>query len=1221
MIEIKKVDFNETYCTGIVEKRLILFFLFSLWFPAIAQTDYYSFEQYTIEDGLSQSEVKCIRQDQKGYLWLGSLYGLNRYNGLTFEVFLANPGDSSSISNNIVYTLWLDHKNKLWIGTQDGLNIYDPGLDKYHVLKKNSQNSNSLADNRITAIIQDDENNYWIGTDGGGLNKIVEDDSGKFHYSLYQTVLGNHLSISSNNITSLQKDSFGFIWIGTEDGLNKMDPATGRFIRYFEGESNSINNNTITCLFEDQSRNLWVGTKNGLSKFTPQQGNRLFEKSDNVHTYQIKEESNSLNSNDIQCLVQDSTGILWIGTYSGGLTSFDPAKNLFLHYSAAAEGHGGLLSNSIKSLFIDRQGTLWIGTNAGLNKLNNQHKPIKLYQREYGTSNTLSSNNITTLYKERNGTTWVGTYDGGLNKINERTRDYTVYTSEDIIESGVSLNQKYQEEFDEKMEKYRSWRYRRLRAKLKLKKADTLSSDRILSLHRDANKTLWIGTDGGGLNVLDLRTGTIKAITANFAYSDSLSSDVINAIYEDGEGIIWLGTSKGGLNRFDGNSFRRYMNDSNNPFSISHNDINSITEDHQGNLWIATYGGGLNKFDKEQDFTRYQKVSGDTNSISSNVVFCVFVDSSYAWIGTAEGLERLDLKNEQFKRYNSQKGIGSNIVYGILKDDMNNLWLSTNRGIAKFNIETESFQIFDEKYGLQSNEFNPGAYHKSLTGEMLFGGINGFNSFYPQDIQANVEVPKVLLSNFMINNKPVSIGKNGRIPLHISELSQIDLTHKENVLSFEFIAIDFSNSKNIKYYYKLENFDEEWIPSDGRRFVTYTNLEPKNYTFLVKASKSDATMGDGQVTSLAINITPPYYGTWWFKVLFVLGVIGIGYLVYYIRIYNIAKSNRRLSRLVDEKTYEIVFQKEQIERQNKVLEDQKEEIASQRDLLSDQKANIEEKNLQLEKAKKQVIQANQKLKKINVDLESKINKRTEKLKITLNQLLQTNKELDNFIYRASHDLKGPITRLLGLTMLAKLDNMKNNTQDFIKVIEMNSQDMNRMLNKLINVHEVDKESVSYSEIDLGKLIDEAKNSLDVLLKENPVDLHISTNFRKNHKIVSDEKLLKLVIANLLENSVVFRKSEEVNVDIQIYEVDEILYLKVEDNGMGINNKYFERIFDMFFRGSEKSKGNGLGLYIVKKIMKKLGGEISVDSQENKFTAFQLKLPHKEINKILEEQEG
>jgi len=1204
-----------------VKKRFLLYIFISCFFSSYGQDAYHTFEQITIDDGLSQSEVKCIQQDNKGYLWFGTLYGLNRYNGLDFEVFVTSPTDSNSISNNIIYTLWLDHQDKLWIGTQDGLNIYDPRLDQISIIKKNSQNANSLGDNKITTILQDDELNYWIGTDGGGLTKIVVDQNGVFHYNLYQNVIGNPLSISSNNITSILQDSFGFIWIGTSDGgLNKMDPSTGRFIRFMEGP-NSINNNTITCIYEDARKNLWVGTKNGLTRFSPIDGNRTFERSDVIKSFLHQDEKNSISSNDIQCIVQDSTGYLWIGTNTGGLNKFQPSDEKFEQIEVSSDSPTGLLSNSIRSLFIDDKGALWIGTNAGVNKLDNNHKPIKLYQRENSTANTLSSNNITALYKERNGTIWVGTYDGGLNRISDRTRNYTVYNSKDIIVAGNSLNEKYREEYDEKMKKYRSWRYRKLRAKLKVNKADTLSSDRILSLHRDSNKTLWIGTDGGGLNILDLKTGNIDAIRANFAYSDSLSSDVVNCIYEDKDGVIWLGTSKGGLNRYSNNKFKRYMFDVNNPFSLSHNEVKAITEDSEGNLWIGTYGGGLNKLDKDQNFTRYQKHEKDSNSVSSNVVFSIFADSCKLWIGTAEGLDMLDLSTYKFKKYTRENGLASNLVYGILKDDNGNLWLSTNKGIAKFNIAQETFQNFDEKYGLQSNEFNPGAYHKSLTGEMLFGGINGFNSFFPEEITPNAEVPKVIFSNFNINNKPVTIGPNGRIPAHISEISDLQLTHKENVLSFEFIAIDFVNPKNIKYYYKLENFDEDWIPSDGRRFVTYTNLEPKDYVFKVKASKSDGAIGDEQVTSLNIEIKPPYYGTWWFKILVVLGLVGIGYLVYYIRIYNMENTNRRLTRLVDEKTYEIVFQKEQIEKQNKELEDQKEEIVSQRDLVSKQNSKIEEKNQQLEKAKKEVLRANQKLKKINEDLEGKINKRTEKLKNTLNQLLHTNKELDTFIYRASHDLKGPITRLLGLTMLAKLDNMKNNTQDFIKVIEMNSHDMNRMLNKLINVHEIDKETISYSEIEPEKLINESRNALDIILKDSPVKLNINTRFNKKQKITSDEKLLRLTIVNLLENAVIFRKDNEVNISIELFEEDKTLHIIVEDDGMGIEEKYFERIFAMFFRGSEKSKGNGLGLYIVKKVMFKLGGEVSVASKENKFTRFEIKLPLKELNKILEEQEG
>jgi ligand-binding sensor domain-containing protein/signal transduction histidine kinase len=1205
-----------------VKKRLLFYIFILCFFSSYGQDTYHTFEQFTIDDGLSQSEVKCIQQDSKGFLWFGTLYGLNRYNGLSFEVFVTNPTDSNSISNNIIYTLWLDHQNKLWIGTQDGLNIYDPRLDKISIIKKNSQNTNSLGDNKITAIIQDDELNYWIGTDGGGLTKVIVDENGDFHYNLYQNVLSNPLSISSNNITSILQDSYGFMWVGTSDGgINKMDPSTGRFLRYKEGP-NSINSNVVSCIYEDTSKTLWVGTKNGLTRFSPVDGKRLFERSDNIKTYLQQDEKNSISSNDIQCIVQDSTGHLWIGTNSGGLNKYQLANGKFEQIEVISDSPTGLLSNSIKSIFIDHKGSLWIGTNAGINKLDINHKQIKLYQRENRTANTLSSNNITALYKERNGTIWVGTYDGGLNRVNDRTRNIITYTSKDIIVAGKSLNEKYQEEYEEKMKKYRSWRYRRLRAKLKVNKADTLSSDRILSLHRDKNKKLWIGTDGGGLNILDLKTGNIDAIRANFAYSDSLSSDVINYIYEDSDGVFWFGTSKGGLNRYSNNKFKRYMFDINNPFSLSHNEVRAITEDSEDNLWVATYGGGLNKLDKDQNFTRYQKHENDSNSISSNVVFSIFADSCKLWIGTAEGLDLLDLSTYRFKKYSRKDGLASNLVYGILKDDNGNLWLSTNKGIAKFNIAQETFYNFDEKYGLQSNEFNSGAYQKSLTGEMLFGGINGFNSFYPEELKPNAEVPKVILTNFNINNKPVTIGPTGRIPVHISELKDIQLTHKENVLSFEFIAIDFVNPKNIKYYYKLENFDEDWIPSDGRRFVTYTNLEPNDYVFKVKATKSDGSaIGDEEVTSLNIEIEPPYYGTWWFKILVVLGLIGIGYLVYYIRIYNMANTNRRLTRLVDEKTYEIVFQKEHIEKQNEELEEQKEEIASQRDLVYTQKSKIEEKNQQLEKAKKEVLRANQKLKKINEDLEGKINKRTEKLKNTLNQLLQTNKELDTFIYRASHDLKGPITRLLGLTMLAKLDNMKNNTQDFIKVIETNSHDMNRMLNKLINVHEIDKETISYSEIEPEKLLNESRNALDIILKDSPIILNLKSKFNKKKKITSDEKLLKLAIVNLLENAVIFRQENEVNISIELFEENKALHIIVEDDGLGIEEQYFERIFAMFFRGSEKSKGNGLGLYIVKKIMFKLGGEVSVASEENKFTRFEIKLPLKEINKILEEQEG
>ena len=884
-----------------------------------------SYDRITLDNGLSQSNINCITQDSTGFIWFGTNGGLNRYDGSEFKVFLHSKTDSTSIANNIINNVYIDEAGKIWVGTQNGLSIYDPTLDKFDNYKSELNKTSSLSNNIVTSIVKDTLGYYWIGTDGGGLNKFNPVDKS---FTSYQYSIQNPYSISSNRVTSLERDRFGFIWVGTADkGVNMLEPGTGKFLRYVYSENStnkSISDNQIFTIYEDFDGDLWIGTANGLNLFIPPKSGRSIESRDRIRTYTNRQNRNSLGDNSVLSIFQGkTTGTLYIGTNNGGLTSFNKNQGYFRNQTFNPNDPNGLLSNKITSIYDDAAGILWIGTNAGINLIDLLRERFVLYQRKSGTENTFSSNNIQTIYKEGNGTIWVGTFDEGLNRYNPRTGEYNIYKSDDIFLAGESLKEH---------QKILSKNRKKRRGKKNQQQLRFLSSNRILSLHRDYTPTMWIGTGGGGLNKLDLNTGKISWYKAVPENADSLSSDIVKVIYRDKKGIIWIGTEDGGLNRFNRRKFKRYIHDENDVLSISSNNITSITEDKKGNLWVGTFDGGLNLLNRENGtFRRYHHFEDDINGLSSNSIFYLHADdSSQLWIGTNEGLNKLDLINGKFEHYTTDDGLPSNFIYSILPDNEGNLWISTNKGVSKFNIVGSKAKNYDKLDGLQGNEFNAGAAFKTRRGEMLFGGINGFNSFYPNNIKDNEFIPDVVITNFMILGEKVPINTAGSpLKKHISKTKKITLSYKDKGFSFEFVALNFTHSEKNQYAYKMENFDNDWNYVGTRRFANYTNLPPGNYTFKVKASNNDGLWNEVG-TELQIVITPPFYRTWWFYLLVFLFILISGYLFVLLRVRSLQKSKIVLRDLVRARTQQLSEEKTRVEKANSEITLQKNEIESQR---------------------------------------------------------------------------------------------------------------------------------------------------------------------------------------------------------------------------------------------------------------------------------------------------
>ena len=538
--------------------------------------------------------------------------------------------------------------------------------------------------------------------------------------------------------------------------------------------------------------------------------------------------------------------------------------------------------NNVKAIYQDRTWGLWIGTfGDGLNKLDTQTKNFGHTKSEPRNSNSLSNNYVRSIYEDKSGVLWIGTDYGGLNKFDRKNNRFTHYRHDPA-------------------------------------NPQSLSHDGAFAIHEDQSGTLWIGTDFG-LNKFNPETETFTHYKHEPDNPSSLSSDHIIVIYEDRSGVLWVGTNVKGLNKFnrDSETFTHYTSQPNNPKSLSHNGVRSIYEDRSGVLWIGTDGSGLNQFDPETEtFTHYKNDPYNPNSLSNNVVFSIHEDRlGLLWIGTLAGLNRFDRVNDTFTHYTEKNGLPNDVVYGILEDDNGDLWLSTNRGLSKLVLSAAegldprsgSFKNYDVNDGVQGDEFNSGAYYKSRSGEMFFGGINGFNSFYPDRIKDNPYVPQIVITDFQIFNKSVPIGtyedahsRKSPLQKHISATKEIALSYKENVFSFEFAALHYAAQENNQYAYMMEGFDKAWIYAGNERKATYTNLDPGEYVFRVKGSNNDGVWNE-EGTTIGIVITPPFWQIWWFRASLIFSVLMSAFIWH----------KRRLKKLeVKKKALEIQVEKE-----------------------------------------------------------------------------------------------------------------------------------------------------------------------------------------------------------------------------------------------------------------------------------------------------------------------
>ena len=847
-----------------------------------------SFQHLSVEQGLSFNEVTAILQDSRSFIWFGTANGLNKYDGYSFTVYKTNLLDSTSLSDNYINTLYEDAHGDLWINAAfrlnrinrgtgritrhlteahltsvcedssadpkresmwfttlgQGLYRYDRTSNRFTAFRYDQTGSNSIGSDSTFCALLDSAKTLWVGTTHG-LNSL---DSSRGQFRHYP-------SGPRHDVYTLFQDPHdarGLLWIGARDGLYVYDMTSGSFSRYPNDIARPLlpRDNDVRTIYADRTGRLWVGTKGGMAGFD--RSTRRFV------SYQGGLFANTWGYvNKAWSICEDKAGTLWMVSHWGALRRFDEARNEWTPVSVSSD-HDILFH----SVCEDRSGTLWFGTVAdAVFKCDRARKPFVLYTKVPGDTSSLSSATVTGVSEDASGTVWVGT-TAGLNKLDPSTGTFTHYLHDS-------------------------------------RNPFSLSNNEIWPVLEDRMGKLWIGTEGGGLEEFDRRRN--QFVHHRFLPGDSLSlaSDEVHSLCESRDGTLWIGTAPSVMQYLPAtNGFRRHPPD--HPKAQIWSEVRALLEDHLGSIWIAVPGGGLLSYDRTPgiwaQYVRDPKAATGTRSIGDMGVRSLCEDhQGTLWVGTDGGLFRFDRQTQTFAPYSVKEGLKDDYVDAILEDGKGCLWLCTANGLSKFNPHTGVFRNFDAGDGVTMGQCRLPTGYKNAKGEMFFGGSNGLLRFHPDSIRDNPFIPPIAITGFKTADKPVLLDSA------IAETHLLTISYRDNVISFEFAALNYTSSEKNQYAYKLEGFDNEWTYCGTRRYATYTNLDGGRYLFRVKGSNNDGVWNE-EGASVAVIITPPFWKTWWFTALVWLTIAGS--LAGVVRYFEMAKLKRQIMHLELERAME-----------------------------------------------------------------------------------------------------------------------------------------------------------------------------------------------------------------------------------------------------------------------------------------------------------------------------
>ena len=825
------------------------------------------FEHLTMTDGLSQSAVMAIAQDQTGFVWFATEGGLDRYDGTALKNYRRNRGDPRSLGGELVRDLTVTADGSLWIATDGGgVSRWNPDNDRFDRFRHDPDEADTLSSNNIRAVAADPRGFIWIGSRDAGLDRL-NIETGQVENYRYSSSAADGLS--SNDIYALQIDDHGTLWIGTRRGLDSLDPVTGQVQHHLKGDEHPKRGSSVwvqTLMF-DRSGRLWVGTR--------RDGVYRYHTRTRVSEQYVHSENGGPASNRVQALFEDEQSRIWIGT-DDGLSMLDPETSTFAHYRHDPTDSSSLAGNYVLSLFQDRGGVLWVGTRTGgISKWNPRSWSFGHYNPASSTNAAFSSPNVTSFAEDGEGRLWVGTFGGGINVLDGETQA--------VVDN--------------------------------IRKADepeagggSLSDDRVMALLHDSAGQVWVGTMRGGLNRVNPETGRVDTYRHDPNDPSSLASDAIMSLLEDSRGRLWVGTFGEGVsvrNLNGSGGFVHHAANADDATALASARATSFAEDRAGVIWVGTDGGGLHWMDPDSGaWHRLQNDADDPLSLSDNTVYSLHVGADGTlWVGTRSGLDRLsgaidDPTTLTLENVTRDQGLTGNAVYGVHSDAAGDLWLSTNNGLVRFDPDTRTARSFHRRHGLQGEEFNFGASFAAADGRLYFGGLNGFNAFLPDELEFNTQPPSVVLTSLSVANQPLPTDRPYETIRHI------ELDYDDDVVTFGIGALDFAAPEANRYAYRLEGFDDAWVDAGSQRRITYTNLDGGNYTLHVRAANSDGVWNEAGL-SIPLTVANPPWKTWWAYTSYLAAALFLGFSVWrrqQLKLQQEAEYRRRLEHEVHART-------------------------------------------------------------------------------------------------------------------------------------------------------------------------------------------------------------------------------------------------------------------------------------------------------------------------------
>jgi signal transduction histidine kinase/ligand-binding sensor domain-containing protein len=1140
--------------------RLFVFIVLFNTVSLFSQNKEIQFRHLDIQ--LSGYSVKAFVEDYKGFMWIGTSNGLNKYDGNNLSYYLHNATNKNSISNNGIMALYESKDSSLWIATMNGLNIYNRLKDNFvHYYHKNSKTKN-IKINTITDITEDKSGNIWLATSGGIciVNKTDKSfETFEEHFGIpekkYSSKMFNVLYQLKNGIF-LAGNILGDIY-----EFNIENKTVKRFV-LDNGNEHELDLHYITDICQTKNGKIWVSsTKTGLLRIDKIEDTHVWYE----HFLYNPGNTYGLTSNNLLSLCVYNQNSLLIGTENSFLNILDINTNKFSYFSNKNENKYGIPQNSFWTIYKNKYNSYWIGTfSKGIYIVDNKPLSFKSYYHNGCSLKSLPDFPVTSFAEDNSENMWIGMDGGGLSYWNRAENIF--YPAENIIK--LSTNAK---------------------------------SKAVLCLYKTRELGIWAGFYKGGIIIIDNKN--VKHLTID----DGLSNNSISSIVENKEGVIFIGTYGKGINFYNSKTKKIKIHSfSDSIHDLSSGDINVLYVDNKNRLFIGYRNEGFKivEFESIDKFKTWHYVSDNNGkkSLSSNNIFA-FAEDSYGnvWIATSNGLNKFDEQSNQFTVFRPEDNVLSNTIVGLISDNKGKLWLSTYNGIWSFDVKSEKFRQYTKADGIEKMRFNKrSSFYKNPEGEIYFGANGGYTSFYPDSVKIDTSENRLYITNFLLFNKPVKIGtENSPLEKQISETKKIVLKYDQSVFTLEYVAINYKTPEKINYAYKLENFEENWNYVGKKRSATYTNLNPGKYFFKLKSTNA---AGDWckQITVLEIEILPPFWKTPWFYASVVFLTLLIFYIFYTEKTRRITIQNQLLEEKVKNRTQQLKEVNTRLEEKNEEIFEQKEELHAQSEVLAQSNRELEQKTNEL------LLHQNK--------LEELVKIRTAELEKAKLKAENADRLKSAFLANMSHEIRTPMNAVVGFSQLLSVQNLDDKTKDsYIRQIQSNTDTLLLLIDDILDLSKIESGQISIQKtvFELSKLLQEVFDDNKVVHENNNVELRLNKIEKaKGIKINSDRKRIKQILMNLFNNARKFTESGFVELGFE--RDDNYLKFYVKDTGIGISQDELDEIFIRFKRIVDKRgklfRGTGLGLSISQRLAHLLGGKIVVKSELDKGSVFMLILP-------------